>query len=466
MIWAVLLAMAVLAAAALLLPLRRTPQALPARSAYDLEVYRDQLAELEREQARNLIGEEEAKAARAEIARRMLAAAEENAAPASSPGRARRWIAWTLGAAAPAVALALYAVLGSPGVPSMPHAERRVAEATADEKARAQVTRMVADLAERLQQNPDDLQGWLLLGRSLNVLGRYGEAVTAWHRVMTLSGNAVEHAGSLAETLVQAAGGVVTPEARANFERVLAANPLDARARFYLGLAHAQAGESRAALQMWTDLLAVSPADAPWVADVRQRIRETAAEARIDPASIAPSPEVVRAAEAARSRRGPSAADVEAMQRLSPEERRDMIRGMVEGLAARLEAEPGDVEGWRRLGRAWRVLGERDKAADAIAKAAALAPDRVDILTDHAEILFDESAGDAQDPRFFDLMRRILSRDPDNIDALWYVGIAEARAGNRAAATELWRKLLDRLPADSPEHAQVKERLDAIATPD
>ncbi|HEX6978010.1 MAG TPA: c-type cytochrome biogenesis protein CcmI [Alphaproteobacteria bacterium] len=465
MIWVILLAMAALAAAALLLPLRRTTQALPARSAYDLEVYRDQLAELERERARNLIGEAEAKAARAEIARRMLAAADENAAPAIKPGRARGWIAWTLGAAAPAVALALYAVLGSPNVPSVPHAERRVAEATADEKARAQVTRMVATLAERLQQNPDDLQGWLLLGRSLNALGRYGEAVTAWRRVMALSGDAVEHAGSFAETLVQAAGGVVTPEARTNFERVLAADPLDVRARFYLGLAHAQAGEDRAALQMWTDLLAVSPADAPWVADVRQRIRETAATAGIDPASIAPSPEVVRAAEAARRDRGPSAADVEAMRRLSPEARRDMVRGMVEGLAARLEAEPGDVEGWRRLGRAWHVLGERDKAVAAIAKAAALAPDRVDVLTDYAEILFDESAGDAQDPRFFDLMRQILKRDPDNADALWYVGIAEARAGNRAAAAEMWRKLRDRLPADSPERAHVEQRLETIATP-
>ena len=124
---------------------------------------------------------------------------------------------------------------------------------------------------------------------------------------------------------------------------------------------------------------------------------QTAAEARIDPATIKPSAAMRRsfAAAASQAPRGPSAADVEAMQRMSPEERQQAIRGMVEGLAARLEAQPNDPEGWRRLGRAWRTLGERDKAKAAYAKAAELMPDRVDVLSDYAGALLDGVAGES-----------------------------------------------------------------------
>ena len=318
-------------------------------------------------------------------------------------------------------------------------------------------------MAQRLQQNPDDLEGWLLLARSLTALERHGEAVTAWRQAVRLSGNDAENAGSLAESLVQSANGVVTPEARATLERVRAAEPFDPRALFYLGLAEAQAGNAAAALQMWTDLIAVSPANAPWLSTVRARIRQTAAEARIDPATIKPSADAARfAAAASQAPRGPSAADVEAMQRMPPEQRQQAIRGMVEGLAARLEAQPNDPEGWRRLGRAWRTLGERDKAKAAYAKAAELMPDRVDVLSDYAGALLDGVAGETLPPDFVAVMRRILALDPNHGDALWFIGLAEAQAGNKDAAAALWEKLLARLPSESREHAEVRQRLDSL----
>jgi cytochrome c-type biogenesis protein CcmH len=459
--WLVIVALTAVAAAALLFPLMRRRGAEASRAAYDREVYRDQLAELERDKARGIISETEAKSARAEIARRMLATERDDEIGAAPP-RGTPSFAIAMAVAAPILAVALYVATGSPEIPGLPLAERHVGESEGT-AGRSELTQRVATLAQRLQQNPDDLEGWLLLARSLTALERHAEAATAWRQVMRLSGNDAEHTGELAESLVQAANGVVTPEARAALERIRAAQPFDPRALFYLGLAEAQAGNAAAALQLWTDLIAVSPPDAPWLATVRVRIRQTAAEARIDPASIKPSAAAAQIAEAAqRAPRGPSAADVDAMQRMSPEERQQAIRGMVEGLAARLEAQPNDPEGWRRLGRAWRTLGEHDKAKAAYAKAAELMPDRVDVLSDYAVVLLDGVTGEALPADFVAVMRRILTLDPDHGDALWFTGLAEAQAGNKAAAVTHWEKLLARLPGDSREHAEVKQRLDQL----
>ncbi len=461
MTWIVIAALTAIAAAALLAPLLRQRRDSATRSEYDREVYRDQLAELERDKARGIISEAEAKSARAEIARRMLAT-ERADEPSAADKRGVRPFAIAVAVAAPIFAVALYVATGSPGLPGLPLAARHAGD-PAGADARTELTQRVATLAQRLQQNPDDAEGWLLLARSLTALERHAEAATAWRQVVRLAPGDPDTVGSLAESLVQSASGVVTPEARAALERLRQAEPFDPRALFYLGLAEAQAGNAGAALQLWTDLIAVSPADAPWLTAVRDRISRTAAEARIDPAATKPSREAVQFAEAARQApRGPSAADIEAMQRMSPEERQQAIRGMVEGLATRMESRPDDLDGWRRLGRAWSTLGERDKATAAYAKAAALAPNRVDVLSDYAGALLDGAEGEALPPDFVEVMRRILAIDPNHGDALWFTGLADAQAGRKDAAAAAWEKLLARLPADSREHAEVKQRLDEL----
>jgi cytochrome c-type biogenesis protein CcmH len=456
--WVVILLLAALAATALVVPVLRGRRDAASRGAYDREIYRDQLAELERDRNRGLIDAAEAETARAEIARRMLATErDDSAAPVE---RGTRPLALAAAIATPILAIALYVAFGSPEIPGAPFATR-VADGTAG--ARAELTQRVANLAQRLQQSPDDLEGWNLLARSLAALERYGDAVTAWRQIVRLTGGAPEATASLGETLVQAANGVVTPEARAVFDRVRAAAPFEPRAIFYVALAEAQAGNGRAALQLWTDLAAISPENAPWLPVVRERIRQTAAESRIDPASVKPSEEAQRFVAARPAPpRGPAAADVEAMQRMAPEDRQKAIRGMVEGLAARLEAEPNDVEGWQRLGRAWLVLGETEKSKAAYAKAAELAPDRLDVLSDYAGALFEGAQGDALSPEFVGVLRRILALEPDHGDALWFLGLAEAKAGNREAAAQMWTRLLGRLPPDSREHAEVRQRLDDL----
>jgi cytochrome c-type biogenesis protein CcmH len=469
MIWAVLIVMTAIAASAVLLPyLRRRPAPAP-RAAYDLEIYRDQLAEVERDQARGLIESNEADAARLEIARRALAAdaAAKDAAPAApSPApraRAPRLVL-AAAAAAPLLAVAIYLGLGSPGLPSHVFMAAHVQRGEQDAE-------LVAKLEARLKEHPDEVEGWVLLARSYRTLGRADDAVRAWREAIKRAANPIEYASLFGEALVQAADGTVTPEAQSRFAAALTADPADPRARYYLGLAQAQAGESRAALQAWVDLVAISPPDAPWLPLVREGISRVAAEAKVDLASITPSPEAQQLAHQAPSAAPPAATappagmppNAAAIQAMPPEQRMAMIRNMVDQLAARLEGQPDDVDGWLRLGRARHVLGEEDKSLAAYAKAASLAPDRLDTQTTYAEALAGQLQPDEKPPEnLIALMRHILALDPNNGDALWYVGMAEAEAGHHAEAIQLWQRLITQLPQGGKERDQVQGQIDQL----
>ena len=138
-----------------------------------------------------------------------------------------------------------------------------------------------------------------------------------------------------------------------------------------MALYSAQRGDVKAALRGWVDLRAVSPPNSPWLPVVNQQIARAARELGVDPASLEPSAEV-RALVGAAALPGPGQADMDAAAALSGPEREAMVRSMVDRLASRLEAEPGDLAGWQRLARAYDVLGETEKANDARARIEAL----------------------------------------------------------------------------------------------
>jgi cytochrome c-type biogenesis protein CcmH len=235
----------------------------------------------------------------------------------------------------------------------------------------------VASLAERLQANPDDADGWILLGRSYVTMESYPEAAEAFRRALQLKGAEPDLAAAYGEALVAASGGEVTPNARQAFQIAFDAAPDNPKGRYYLALHMAQQGDLNGALRGWVDLAAIAPADAPWLPIVREQITRAAAELGVDPTTVEPSAEA-RAAEARApageaAPPGPTRADMEAAAGMSAEDRGQMIRSMVERLAARLEDQPDDREGWLRLARAYQVLGEPDKARDALARAEALA---------------------------------------------------------------------------------------------
>jgi cytochrome c-type biogenesis protein CcmH len=343
------------AVAVLLAALLRRPREESPRADYDLGIYRDQLAELDRDMDRGVLSVDQAAAARTEIERRMLLAAEAPAAVEPAASR-RGGIATAVGLAValPASALALYLTLGSPGTESQPFAGRELAPGEDPALSAA----LIEQISDRIAEDPHDIEAWLLLARLHRATERYGEAAEAYRQVVSLSPGNPEAMSSLGEMLVAAADGEVTGEARQVFGQVLAADPGDPRALYYAGLALAQDGLTKDALAVWRGLLEGSPGDAPWVPLVSRQIEQAARDLGADAADLPP---VAPSA--------PSASDVEAAREMSEDERNAFVRSMVERLAARLEESPEDPEGWLRLARAYRVLGEGEKSAAALAEA-------------------------------------------------------------------------------------------------
>jgi cytochrome c-type biogenesis protein CcmH len=275
--------------------------------------------------------------------------------------------------AVPVGALALYLYLGSPELPNRPLAERQ-GENTQAAASAEELTKLSESLAARLRDDPDDRRGWALLARSYRALGRFRESADALAKLVELSGGPSEAPPDMlsdyGEILVAAGGGTVTPAAVQILETAVARSADQPRARHYLAVARFQAGDLRDALAMWRSLEADSPPDAPWMELLRERIAKTAESLGVDPQSVPPKrPAMPPPGSVAKA---PSRADVEAAAQMSPEEQQAFIRSMVGRLAARMEANPDDPGGWIRLGRAYLVLEETDKAAEALGRAAAL----------------------------------------------------------------------------------------------
>lgn len=363
MFWIVAGAMAALLVVGLLWPLLRPRAGGPAAAEFDRAVYRDQLAEIEQDVKRGLLGPAEAEAARREIARRLLQTEEAGAGRA---GAARPWRQLGLilvVALPPALALGLYLRLGTPDLPNMPLAGR-------DPGGPAEVAMLAERLEARVADNPEDLEARLVLSQVYERSGDYAKAAAHYREVIALLGRQGRpvpgplHA-ALGEALVAAEGGRIGREARLAFAAAIEVDPGNSRARYYAGLAMAQDGRLEEAIGVWQSLAEDSPADSPWRSLLREQIARAARELGIDPPAIAEGPD----GGGPGASRGPTAGDIEAAQLLSPEERQAFVRSMVDQLAARLDAEPADPDGWLRLARAYIVLGEAGKAGEALAAA-------------------------------------------------------------------------------------------------
>ena len=365
-IWFILAAMTGAAVFALLWPMSRRRQG--ARQGTDVVAsglatetgfYEDQLAEIERDLGRGLIAPAEAEAARTEAARRLLRASrEERAAPAARPIaephlRQRRAASAFALSTIPLVALAVYGLYGSPNLPSQTEADRKATRAGAQDLMTA-----IGQIEARLANHPDDVRGWSVLGPVYMRLGRFDDAARAYAALVRLKGEDAHALGDWGEALVAAADGTVSPEARKVLGRALAADPKAAKPQFYLARGDEQAGNVAGAVTRLEAMAAAAPADAPWLPAVRENLARLKGE-------TLPAP---RAEDGAKPE-APVAGPGSNIQSLPPSERIDAIRGMVEGLERRLAKQGGSVEEWLRLVRSHAVLGERDKALDALERA-------------------------------------------------------------------------------------------------
>jgi cytochrome c-type biogenesis protein CcmH len=350
-----------------LAPLWRGVARAERRASYDVQLLGDQLREVDADLARGVLTPDEAAASRVEVSRRLLAAADAEAAEAPAATAPRRLsraaggLGLGLGLAA---AAGLYLGLGSPGLPDRarpPRPDQAAAEALAASRMPPSAPTGDEALIERLRtvlaDRPEDVEGRRLLARSLAATGRWAEARAAQAEVVSLLGDAAgaqDHV-DLAELGVMAAGGYVSPESEAALVRALELDPRHPVGRYYSGVTLMQAGRPDLAHAVFAALVAEGPPDAPWVEPARAGLAEAAAQAGI----------------AAPEAPGPDAADLDAAAAMTPEERAAMIEGMVAQLGGRLAAEGGPPEDWARLIRSLGVLGRRDEATAIAAEARA-----------------------------------------------------------------------------------------------
>ncbi len=345
-LWVTFAVMTAAASAALLWPLYRSGSAEAGAREAELAVYRDQLGEIDRDAARGLIGIEEAEATRNEVSRRMLAAAgpQDMGEPSGSSPGARRAALVTALLGVPVVALSTYLALGRPDLPGLPRAERMDMAVE-----RSDMDAMVAQVEAHLADNPSDAQGWLVLAPAYRGMGRYGDAAEAFTRAIEIAPPTADLLSDLGEVLVLAEDGLVGERARDAFQQALALDAENVKALFYRGVAERQNGEHERALATWRSMLEHAPADAEWRPAVERQMASLAREQ-------SGAPQL-------------SEQDIAKAEELDDGEREAMIRGMVDGLAERLERQGDDLQGWLRLARARMVLGESE-AADAALRTA------------------------------------------------------------------------------------------------
>lgn len=345
-IWILFLVMTAATIMAVLWPLSRPRRAAGPASAAEGErlFYEEQLQEIERDLLRGMFTPEEAAAAKAEAARRLIRAdarRESGSKTLDEPALRRRRATSALALSAiPLVALAIYGAQGSPEMPAQPLSARMQPVTPGSDIEMGQA---VARIEAHLQRNPEDGRGWEVVAPVYIRMGRFDDAAMAYRRAINLLGANAERLANFGEALVMASEGIVSSSAREAFEGALEQNARQPKARFFLATAAHQDGDTDIALARYRDLLAESDPDAPWVGVVRRRIAALESDGSVPDA----------AADVSDDAGDPSGA----------------IAGMVAGLAERLATQGGNAQEWGRLVRSYAVLGQVEPAEQALADA-------------------------------------------------------------------------------------------------
>ncbi len=368
--WVAAGAIALIVAMTLIRALRKTGAIDLQAAHFDRQVYRDQLAEIERDLARGIIAGDEVVRLRSEVGRRLLTADRMDATTDMAQGGPASVIVMAGLALLVAAGFGGYAYLGQPGYTDLPLAARIVLaeERRADRASQSameaalpprpplqtpdpEFTALVKQLRAAVTGRPDDLQGQQLLARNEANLGNLTAAYTAQARVIALKGAVVTEGDLLTQAtlMIQAADGQVSPEADVLLQKVLTRAPKNDTALFFTGISQMQVGRYDLAFRYWKEVMDTAPNDSPWRTEVRGRIESLAELAGVRYAL----PEAFV---------GPDAAAVAAAEEMSPEDRQAMIRTMVEGLNDRLATEGGTAQEWARLIAALSNLGETERA--------------------------------------------------------------------------------------------------------
>ncbi len=547
-------------------PMFRAGKTVSNAAVDETDYLAEQLKDIDQARALGDLTDALAEEAGQETRRRLLAEYRRSQSKQSKPiSSTSKQAIMMLVAAAPIAALALYASIGNPGMNDTQRGQEiarasavqlGAIQANADEGQSSllsggdgapSLSQSIEKLKQKLANNPDDRDGWIMLAESHAQLNQFSDAAEAFSRAAELAPDLAYLHAAAAESLAMAAGGVITDEADAALDRALAIDADEPRARFYKALGLEQSGDKDAALAALKSLAENAPEGAPWVMIVRGEInRMSGVEQPSSPQTVASNvsapvisiiapevleneifvgdppytvwmdlirayaaqgndkktidtivrakkryanaPFVLREIEALEAqinsgalitppvarndpqpqphaqRKGPTQEQMAAAADLSDEERTAMIEGMVGGLAARLEENPDDLEGWIMLGRSYRVIGDTQKSISAFSKAAEMAPQDVEtqIAYAQARLASLDQSKSLIDDETHKVLTKINSLDGNQPFALFFLGVTAQQRGNKSAARQYWEKALAVLPPEGPEAAQVKSLMSEL----
>ncbi len=370
LIWIIVAGLTAAGLAAVLWPLLRANRQVAERADYDLAISRDQLKEVERDVARGVLSEAEGENVRREVSRRMLAAdaqlKKDRAGGASNSVRIAA--AGAALVAVPLLSVSVYLKTGSPQMEDRPLEARLTGPVNS-----GNFPELVARVERTLRQQPDNLQGWTVIAPVYTRLRRFNDAANAYRQILAIQGPDATVLTDLGEALVMAQDGQVSDDARKAFSHALALNPSLPKPQYFLAIAASQDGRTDEAVAAWRKLLADAPQDAPWRPVVEQQIALATGQGNT---AAAPSQDSTAGVKAPALSQEAMAGAAE----MTPQQRQQMIEGMVERLATRLNDEGGKAEDWLRLARAQTVLGRNKEAQTTLERARKMYRDKAEDL--------------------------------------------------------------------------------------
>lgn len=314
--------------------------------------YREREAELKAQLEAGEIDQPAFDAALAEQGRRLIALAKASPedATTAAPVLRRKMGALAMLLVVPLLAIGLYLIKGQPGMPDMPLASRQVAPKDFD------IATAIERIEAHLAKNPDDGRGFEVVAPVYMKAERYADAANAFRRIIVLMGETAPRQADLGEALVALSGGMVSADAKQAFDAALRLEADMPKARYYVALAMEQDGKVADAiksLEKLRDDLPESSARVRVVSEIARMKGETAPPAAASSESLAKS-----------------------LSELPEQEREQAIASMVDGLEQRLLANGGSTDDWQKLIRARLVLGQKDRAGEALEKAKAALKDK------------------------------------------------------------------------------------------
>jgi len=329
------------------------------------------------------------------------------------------------------------------------------------------IATMVTSLEKKLQDNPENAQGWNMLGRSYVVMKRYADAATAYEKALALiKQNKAQQAMpeleiNYVEALMQTGEKDGYQKARTLLGEMLAANPDNGDALWFMGFLDYDAGEKELAVERWTHLLTLLPANGEQAQIVTTYLNQIKPEAAGADIANNHSAETTRVKPEPQSSSEASKGPAPGQQLTGSAEEQAFIASMVDRVEKRVKDNPQDLKGWKSLGKSYAVLNRNVDSAEAYAKAVALDSKDVNLLMDYSDAVIKTGLPDQLDKARI-VFAQLVDQNPQNLDALFLSGSLARAADDIDQAKLFWNKLLPQLPPESEAYKSVKNNINSL----